>query len=110
MVGAFEADGRVSDHRDGMCKRVGHCFCKTRALKFVSAVGDLLRGDVHGVAEIPGADIPGEGTRGFGVDDGVFALVGVGLVGGEHHIGRVEGQVVELTDWWLVLRYSIYRL
>jgi len=67
--------------------------------EFVGAVGDLLGGDVHGVAQVPSTHIPDEGASSLNVNSGVFPDVHLGLIGGKHNVGRVESQVIELTVW-----------
>jgi hypothetical protein len=43
--------------------------------------------------------LPAEDSRGFGVADGVLLGGARVLVGGEHDVGGVEGQIVELGIW-----------
>jgi len=66
--------------------------------EFINRGGELLGCDVHGVTEVPGANVPDEGASCFNVYHGVFSGVGFCLICGEHDIGGVEREVVKLTD------------
>ena len=53
---------------------------------------------VDGFAELVGRELPAEDARGLGVEDAVFVAGRREVVGGEHYVGRVEGQVIELGE------------
>lgn len=58
MISTLEADGGFGHHWNDMRKLGGRNLCQIGGLEFTFAIGDLLRGYVHGFAEVPRGYVP----------------------------------------------------
>nr|POE56574.1 hypothetical protein CFP56_33546 [Quercus suber] len=94
VVLALELDRAGLDQ--GAVDAPGRLLVEAGVRELVHGGRDPFGGGVDGLAEVPGRHVPAELARGLGVDGAVLAPRAGVLVGREHDVGRIEGQVVEL--------------
>lgn len=98
VVFALESYRAALDHGHSRLETRRPRLLQARDLELVDAVGESFGGGVDGLAELVGGELPAKDAGGLGVEDGVFVSGWREVVGGEHDVGRVEGEVVELGE------------
>ena len=96
VVLTFESHGAGFHHRHPRLERLRPHFLQPSDFELVDVRCNEGCACVDGFAELVGRELPAEDAGGLGVEDAVLVAGWGEVVGGEHNVGWVERQIIEL--------------